>query len=168
MLSSGRPFQRSILYLIRRAFASETTGPTAATGGKLVLTLTSPHATHINGVVVDQVNINAVSGSMGILANHVPTIQQLKPGLIETVTGGVSKKLCASGGFAVMNPDSTLNVSVTEAFSLDAFSPEVVQRNLSEAQKFLVTATTEKDKVEAEIVLEVYQALAQALSGGTK
>jgi len=32
---------------------------------------------------VVQVNIPAESGDMGILANHVPSIEQLRPGLIE-------------------------------------------------------------------------------------
>lgn len=34
---------------------------------------------------VVQVNIPAESGEMGVLANHVPSIEQLKPGLIEVI-----------------------------------------------------------------------------------
>lgn len=42
---------------------------------------------------VVQVNIPAESGDMGILANHVPSIEQLKPGLVEVVEeGGAAKQ----------------------------------------------------------------------------
>lgn len=42
---------------------------------------------------VTQVNIAAQSGDMGILANHVPVIEPLKPGIIEVIEGaGTSKK----------------------------------------------------------------------------
>lgn len=34
---------------------------------------------------VVQVNFAAESGEMGVLANHVPSIEQLKPGLIEVI-----------------------------------------------------------------------------------
>ena len=47
---------------------------------------------------MERVDIPASSGDMGILANHVPTIQQLKPGVIDvTVDGSKSKKIF--GGF---------------------------------------------------------------------
>jgi F-type H+-transporting ATPase subunit delta len=32
-----------------------------------------------------QVNLAAETGDMGVLANHVPSIEQLKPGLIEVI-----------------------------------------------------------------------------------
>lgn len=42
---------------------------------------------------VVQVNIPAESGEMGILANHVPSIEQLKPGLVEVIEeSGGSKR----------------------------------------------------------------------------
>lgn len=45
---------------------------------------------HHNSV---QVNIPAETGEMGVLANHVPSIEQLKPGLVEVMEeGGSSKK----------------------------------------------------------------------------
>lgn len=39
-----------------------------------------------------QVNIPAESGEMGVLANHVPSIEQLKPGLIEVIEESGSTK----------------------------------------------------------------------------
>ena len=49
-----------------------------------------------------QVNIPAESGEMGILANHVPAIEQLKPGLVEIIEeAGASKQF-----FRTSNPPS--------------------------------------------------------------
>lgn len=39
-----------------------------------------------------QVNIPAESGDMGILANHVPSIEQLRPGLMEIIEEGAGNK----------------------------------------------------------------------------
>ena len=49
---------------------------------------------------VDQVNLSAATGDMGILANHVPSIEPLRPGVVEVIeSGNTSKKwfgaLCA-------------------------------------------------------------------------
>lgn len=41
---------------------------------------------------VVQVNLPAESGEMGVLANHVPSIEQLKPGLVEIVEESGSSK----------------------------------------------------------------------------
>lgn len=43
-----------------------------------------------------QVNVPAESGEMGILAQHVPSIEQLKPGLIEVIeeSGGSKQFFC--------------------------------------------------------------------------
>ena len=42
---------------------------------------------------VVQVNVAAATGDMGILANHVPSIEALRPGMIEVIeSGNTSKK----------------------------------------------------------------------------
>lgn len=39
-----------------------------------------------------QVNIAAESGDMGILANHVPTVEPLRPGVVEVIESGSGSK----------------------------------------------------------------------------
>ena len=105
---------------------------------------------------VVQVNIAADSGEMGILANHVPSIEQLKPGLIEVIEEqGTSKQFFLSGGFAVINPGSVLSINAVEGYPLDAFSIEAVRNQIAEAQKIANGSGSAQDVAEAQIELEV-------------
>jgi len=49
-----------------------------------------------------QVNLAAVSGDMGILANHVPSIEALKPGVIEVIESGGSESKKWFGRFSFL------------------------------------------------------------------
>lgn len=123
-----------------------------------------------------QVNIPAATGDMGILANHVPAVEQLKPGVIEVIEDGaqaskqyfgmpsqsVTGKVAAyvgavlvSGGFAVVQPNSHLSVNAVELASLDEFSVEAVRANLAESQKVANGSGSEADIAEAKIEVEV-------------
>ena len=81
---------------------------------------------------------------MGILANHVPSIEPLRPGVVEVIeSGNASKKWFGrgartlwswnvisnfyqvSGGFATVHPNNKLTINAVEAAPLDAFSAEV-------------------------------------------
>ncbi|KKK12154.1 ATP synthase subunit delta [Aspergillus ochraceoroseus] len=111
-----------------------------------------------------QVNIPAESGEMGVLANHVPSIEQLKPGLVEIVEeGGASKKFFLSGGFAVVQPDSQLSINAVEGFPLEDFSAENVRSQIAEAQKIASGNGSEQDIAEAKIELEVLETLQAVL-----
>jgi F-type H+-transporting ATPase subunit delta len=52
----------------------------------------SPVSLLLPGVL--QVNLPAATGEMGILANHVPTVEALRPGIVEVIeeAGGQGKK----------------------------------------------------------------------------
>ncbi|KAL1921876.1 uncharacterized protein VTP21DRAFT_10518 [Calcarisporiella thermophila] len=144
-----------------RRYATE-----APASGKLRLNFVLPHETIFKNTEVQQVNIAATTGDMGVLANHVPSIEQLAPGVVEVIENiqGGSKKYFVSGGFAVINPDSTLNINAVEAFSLEDFSLEAVKSNLSEAQRLASAATTEEERAAAKVEVEVFEALQAALS----
>lgn len=93
---------------------------------------------------------------MGVLANHEPCIEQLKPGLVEVIEeSGGSKPFFLSGGFAVVQPGSLLNINAVEGFPLEDFSPEAVKNQIQEAQKVASGGGSERDIAEAKIELEV-------------
>ncbi|KAI9497598.1 F1 complex, delta/epsilon subunit of ATPase [Zychaea mexicana] len=157
-------FARSVRAAIRPALARSyaTEAPAA---DKLRLTFVLPHKALYKSTDVQQVNLAATSGDMGILANHVPTIEQLNPGVVEVIeSGDVTKKFFVSGGFAIINPDSTLNINAVEAAALDELSVENVKSALAEAQKVANGAGSDAEKAAAKVEVEVYEAIENALS----
>lgn len=108
-------------------------------------------------------NIASASGDMGILASHVPAVEELRPGVLEVVESSGSKKWFVSGGFATVHPNNKLVVNAIEAYPLENFSAEAVRSALSEAQRVASSGSSAEAKAEAEIEIEVYTALQAAL-----
>ncbi|KAK9451716.1 epsilon subunit of F1F0-ATP synthase [Limtongia smithiae] len=128
---------------------------------KIRLSLTLPHQIIYQNSDVVQVNLPAVTGDLGVLANHVPTIEQLRPGVVDVVEeGGVTKQFFVSSGFAIVQPGSELSINAVEAYPLEDFSAEAIRAQLAEAQKNSTVAASEIDQIEAKIELEVLEALA--------
>ncbi|KAL8882358.1 MAG: hypothetical protein Q9198_000634 [Flavoplaca austrocitrina] len=120
----------------------------------------STRASCLSMVFSVQVNVPAESGEMGVLANHVPSIEQLKPGLVEIIEeSGGSKQFFLSGGFAIVQPDSQLSINAVEGFPLEDFSSEAVRSQITEAQKIASGGGSEQDIAEAKIELEVLESL---------
>ncbi|KAJ2011834.1 delta subunit of the central stalk of mitochondrial F1F0 ATP synthase, atp16 [Coemansia sp. S85] len=150
-----------------RFYASETAAAAPA-AGKLVVNFALPHAAILKGTEVNQVDMSAISGDLGILADHVPTIEQLKPGVIDIISDSGSAKYFVSGGFAIMNPNSVLNINAIEAFKLEDLDPQAVATNLAESQRLASSAKDEVTKEAAAIEVELYEAIQTALSGKSK
>jgi F-type H+-transporting ATPase subunit delta len=70
-------------------------------------------------VQVDQVIIPATTGQMGVLPGHVPTVAQLRPGLLEVSADSEINKYFVSSGFAFIHANSTTDVIAVEAVPLD-------------------------------------------------
>ncbi|KAG8623438.1 hypothetical protein KVT40_008414 [Elsinoe batatas] len=131
---------------------------------KIQLSLALPHQSIYKSQDVVQVNIPAESGEMGVLASHVPSIEQLKPGLVEVIEeSGGSKQFFLSGGFAVVQPGSKLSINAVEGYAVEDFSAEAVRNQISEAQKIANGSGSEQDIAEAKIELEVLESLQAAL-----
>jgi len=115
---------------------------------------------------VHMVTLPAVTGVMGVLADHAPTIAQLKPGVV-TVHGNdvadVTHRLFVSGGFACIKADSTAEVTAVEAVKVEDLDPVLVRKGLDDATAALSKASSEREKAEAQIVIDVSEAMLQAI-----
>ncbi|KAL2273011.1 hypothetical protein FJTKL_05629 [Diaporthe vaccinii] len=151
--------------LQRRGYAEAVNDKASRPGPQPIkLSLTLPHQSLYKSQDVVQVNLPAESGEMGVLANHVPSIEQLKPGLVEIVEeSGSSKQFFLSGGFAVVQPNSALSINAVEAYPLEDFSAEAVRNQLAEAQKVANGSGSEQDIAEAKIELEILETLQASL-----
>ncbi|KAH0596076.1 hypothetical protein MHUMG1_05935 [Metarhizium humberi] len=148
---------------------------------KIKLSLSLPHQSIYRSQDVVQVNIPAESGEMGVLANHVPSIEQLKPGIVEVVEESAGPKQFfrmwrpvlhryldtpvgehwpIAGGFATVQPNSTMSINAIEGYPLEDFSAEAVRAGIAEAQKVASGSGSEQDIAEAKIELEVLETLA--------
>ncbi|ESW97704.1 F0F1-type ATP synthase, epsilon subunit (mitochondrial delta subunit) [Ogataea parapolymorpha DL-1] len=154
---------RSIARTARTGTIGVRTYAEAVNPDVLKVSLVSPHQAIFTNKEVSQVNLPASSGEMGVLANHVPTVEELAPGVVEVIeSSGTSSKYFVSGGFASIVPGSKLSISTVEAHPLDAFSSENIKSLLAEAQKNASSAD-ETVAAEAAIEIEVLEALQAAV-----
>lgn len=87
---------------------------------------------------LEQVLLPGVEGYFGVKANHVPIIAQLKPGVVELHDGTEITKFFVSGGFAFVHPNSTTDICVLEAATLDQFDTTAVKTALQVRGKVVV------------------------------
>jgi F-type H+-transporting ATPase subunit delta len=58
---------------------------------------------------------------MGVLPGHVPTIAELKPGILSVIDGTEVKQYFVSSGFAFVHANSVTDIVAIEAVPLDSF-----------------------------------------------
>nr|XP_047907963.1 ATP synthase subunit delta, mitochondrial [Anser cygnoides] len=142
-----------------RSYAEPAAGPAA-----MAFTFASPTQVFYNGAAVKQVDVPTLTGSFGILAAHVPTLQVLKPGVV-TVYGedGTATKYFVSSGSVTVNADSTVQVLAEEAVTMDMLDLATAKSNLEKAISEVAAASDEAAKAEAQIKVEANEALVKAL-----
>uniref|UniRef100_A0A674HL62 ATP synthase F(1) complex subunit delta, mitochondrial n=1 Tax=Taeniopygia guttata TaxID=59729 RepID=A0A674HL62_TAEGU len=81
-----------------RGYADPAGGPAA-----MAFTFASPTQVFYNGANVKQVDVPTLTGSFGILASHVPTLQVLRPGVVtvHAEDGTATKYFVSSGSVSV-------------------------------------------------------------------
>ncbi len=111
--------------------------------------------------ILKQVNLSSTEGDVGILAKHVPTVLELKPSVISLISETTTEKYFVSGGFAAINPDSSLNINAVEAFKLGDLDFEAAQKSL-EAAKKLASSSDQFEKGTGLIQVELLEAVIAA------
>jgi len=112
---------------------------------------------------VKQIDLATFSGNIGILAEHVPLLAVLKPGVIEVIEeNDVRKKFFASSGTVTINDDSSVQILCEEACLIENLDAAAAKEGLSKAAALLASASSEAEKAEAQIGLEAYEALVKA------
>eukprot|EP01135_Chromosphaera_perkinsii_P009378 Nk52_evm54s1737 gene=Nk52_evmTU54s1737 len=136
----------------------------APASSSLKLTFASANESFFKDQEVEQVNVPSTAGDFGILANHVPSLAIMRPGVVSVHQGGKASDYFVSSGSIVVNADSTVQIIAEEACPVDHLDASKAQSGLSEAQNQLQSASSDLAKAEAEIGIEVNQAILGALN----
>ncbi|KAF0909067.1 hypothetical protein E2562_030819 [Oryza meyeriana var. granulata] len=137
----------------------------AAIPSKLTVNFVLPYKSEIANKEVDMVIVPATTGQMGVLPGHVATIAELKPGVLSVHEGNDITKYFVSSGFAFVHANSIADIVAVEAVPLDQIDPALVQQGLAEFNSKLGSASTDLEKAEAQIGVDVHSALNAALAG---
>ena len=135
---------------------------------KLAFNFFLPHDTVCQKEAVDLVLMPAVTGDFGVMPGHVPTVAQLRPGVL-TVHTELDKsvsKFFVSAGFAFVHPDSTAEVCAVEAVPVADLDPDAVRAGLADHTARLAALQAKGDDLEiaaAQVGVEVYSAMAAAV-----
>ncbi|KAE9603426.1 hypothetical protein Lal_00008147 [Lupinus albus] len=132
---------------------------------KLTVNFVLPYSSQLSSKEVDMVIVPATTGQMGVLPGHVATIAELKPGVLSVHEGNDVTKYFVSSGFAFIHANSVADVIAVEAVSLDQIDANLVQKGLQDFTQKLNSATTDLEKAEAQIGVDVHSALNSALTG---
>lgn len=137
----------------------------ASIPSKLTVNFVLPYQSEISSKEVDMVIIPATTGQMGVLPGHVATIAELKPGVLSVHEGSDVTKYFVSSGFAFIHANSFTDIVAVEAVPVDRIDPNQVQKGLADFNQKLSAASTELEKAEAQIGVDVHSALNAALTG---
>mmetsp|Transcript_11466 Transcript_11466/g.48017 ORF Transcript_11466/g.48017 Transcript_11466/m.48017 type:complete len:215 (-) Transcript_11466:2969-3613(-) len=133
---------------------------------KLTLNFYMPHEIEYEGAAVDSIQLPAVTGDMGVLPGHVPTVAQLRPGVVSVnMDDKETKKYFVSSGFAFVHANSVTDVMAVEAVPVEQLDGEAVKKALADYQAKLVNAKDDYEKAAAQIGIDVTQAMDSAVTG---
>ncbi|WP_019955871.1 F0F1 ATP synthase subunit epsilon [Yoonia vestfoldensis] len=126
--------------------------------------LVSPER-RLASVAASEVRIPATEGDMTAMANHLPTITTLRPGVLVVVHDGGMDEYVVSGGFAEINAES-VSVLAEQALPRSEVTQEVFDRMVEDARNALDHAR-DKQKDEPDVVDAAAKLLSDMVAVGT-
>jgi len=131
--------------------------------GGMPLTFGCPGQVFYNKVNVKQVDVPSQSGFFGILPHHVPTLAVFQPGVVTVFENdGATKKYFVSSGSITVNSDSSVILNAEEACETKDLDAQAAKQGLTEAHRQVGSAKDDKERAEAQIRVDVYDALVKA------
>merc|ERR1712142_1038982 len=153
-------FSRSATAALALRRMMSTSTPRSA---EMAFTFAAPNAVHYNAASISQVDVPSFSGAFGILPAHVPSLAVLKPGVVTVYENdGATKKFFVSSGSVTINDDSSVQILAEEAHKVKDLDAAAAKQVLSDAQSALNAAKDDLERVEAQIAIEVAEALVAA------
>ena len=109
---------------------------------KLNFSLVSPER-EIMSADVDQVDMPASEGWMGILPNHAPLMTTLAPGVVVAKDGDNETRIFVRGGFAEISP-AGLTILAEEATPTDELDANALAQRIQNAEEDVADAKTDE------------------------
>ncbi|WP_048644835.1 F0F1 ATP synthase subunit epsilon [Nitratireductor soli] len=99
---------------------------------------------------VESVVIPGTEGEMTVMANHAPTMTNIKPGVVTVNTaGGGAERYVVFGGFADILPEGC-TVLAESAVHVDEINREDLARRVQEAREDVADAKDQESRTKAE------------------
>ena len=150
----------------------QRTAPEVPAGGGLPVAVSLnfylPNKVLAQSRMVYRVDIPATTGVFGVLPGRVPTVAQLRPGVLGILEeeNSAPEQYFVAAGFAFVHPNSICDVVAVEAVPVADLDPDVVKEGMAKFVTQLAQATSDEEKAQAQIGVEVHKAMSDALGLG--
>ena len=126
--------------------------------------LVSPERLLFSGEV-EQVDVPGAEGDFGVLAQHVPFVSVLRPGILTIYNQAETRRVMVFGGFAEVSP-SGLTILADQAFPVEDVDPALIAGAVKDTEEDLADTTDDRLRDKLRRRLEQLRGVQSALASG--
>merc|ERR1719461_2704701 len=135
-------------------------------------TLACPQKILLDEEAVRLATVPGAAGAFGVMPGHIPILCEMQPGILSVyfdkgTIGGKSTHYMVAGGFCIVHPNSSVEISAVDACEMGHLDATAVANGLSKARENLSSAEKSTDpaaKAEAEIEVHAYETIQKCMS----